>query len=235
MDKSLSISVIIPAFNADKYLYEAIQSIKKQTSPIGEIILVDDGSTDTTATIIHSQFPEVVYVKQENTGPAAARNKGLQIAKGPLIAFLDADDQWLPSKTALQLNAFQEDPSLEIVSGMTTYQFMPESMYRKELYRSAEKKTFHILLSSVIVKKSVFEKTGLLDETLQLSEDQDWFMKVRELGIKTHIIDEVVLQYRIHEKGITANKGTKSLGILQALKKSLDRRRETGKNTLDNF
>ena len=111
------VSVVIPVFNGEAFLREAVQSVLAQKySPI-EIIIVDDGSTDGTATVARSLPETVRYLHQTNKGPAAARNRGIEHAQGSLIAFADADDLWPADKLELQLPYLINDPAIEIVMG----------------------------------------------------------------------------------------------------------------------
>ena len=104
------VSVIIPCFNAEKYIEGAIRSVLLQDWPHVEIIVVDDGSTDRSADIVQKTFPQVTLVKQANQGVSMARNSGIQATHGDWIAFLDADDLWLPEKLASQWSAIQANP-----------------------------------------------------------------------------------------------------------------------------
>ena len=119
-DSPLSVSAIIPAYNARDYLAEAIGSVLWQRHRPVEIIVVDDGSTDGTSEVAAS-FPEVRLVRQPNGGPAATRNRGLSLAEGRIIAFLDADDLWTDDKLAVQLPHFEANPRTDIVLGRRQY------------------------------------------------------------------------------------------------------------------
>jgi glycosyltransferase involved in cell wall biosynthesis len=110
------VSVIIPAYNAERYLIEALDSVRAQGHRPLEVIMVDDGSTDGTAGVV-AQYPDVRYVYQANRGPAAARNAGLRLAQGDLIAFLDADDVWSDDKLAVQLTLLSARAESQIVLG----------------------------------------------------------------------------------------------------------------------
>ena len=212
------VSVVIPAFNGERFLREAVQSVLDQKySPI-EIIVVDDGSTDGTATVARSLSETVRYLHQINKGPAAARNRGIEQAQGSLIAFADADDLWPADKLALQLPYLISDPSIEIVMGRI-----------QQVNLSGEgfgEPAFSVNLGSAIVRRSVFERVGLFDESMRYSEDVDWFMRVREAGAAIMTIEAVTLFYRQHEQNMTRGKSTSELNILKTLKRSLDRRRE---------
>src|SRR5690606_28366702 len=115
------VSVIIPVYNGERYLAEAVHSILAQTVPTLEIIVVDDGSTDGTARVAQRFGDAVCYVYQPNRGPAAARNRGLERARGEIVAFLDADDLWREGKLACQCARLEADPTLDIVLGHTQF------------------------------------------------------------------------------------------------------------------
>ena len=103
------ISVIIPSYNRNKLLKRALDSVLAQTRPADEIIVVDDGSSDGTDIMLKQQFPLVNYLRTENRGVSAARNVGIQHARGDWIALLDSDDEWLPKKIEIQLLAIKQN------------------------------------------------------------------------------------------------------------------------------
>lgn len=116
---AFTISAVIPAYNNGDYITRAIESVFSQTYPADEIIVVDDGSTDTTAERVQSFGERVIFIRQENAGASAARNTGIQAARFDWIAFLDADDEWMPDKLRLQVDLLQRHP--ELVWTMSNY------------------------------------------------------------------------------------------------------------------
>lgn len=213
------VSVVIPVFNGERFLREAVESVLvQQYSPV-EIIVVDDGSTDGTANVARSLSETVRYFYQTNQGPAAARNRGIEHAQGSLIAFADADDLWPAGKLELQLPYLIKNPAIDIVLGRVQ-QVMVSGPTQ------AQEPAFSVNLGSAVIRKSVFERLGLFDETMRYSEDVDWFMRARESGAAIVTIDAVTLFYRQHEENMTRGKSASELNVLKALKKSLDRRRE---------
>ena len=114
MNRDLLISCIVPVYNGARFLAQAIDSILAQTRVDLEIIVVEDGSTDRTPDVAKGYGDRVKYVRQENAGPAAARNRGVAEARGEFIAFLDADDTWAPAKLETQLQWFTDSPNLGI-------------------------------------------------------------------------------------------------------------------------
>jgi glycosyltransferase involved in cell wall biosynthesis len=213
-------------------LREAVQSVLAQNYSPVEIIIVDDGSTDGTAAVAKA-FPDTVrYLHQANQGPAAARNRGIEYARGSLIAFADADDLWPPRKLELQLSSLLRDPKVDIVLGRIQQVLLSEAGTGQTQAKEFTEPAFSVNLGSAVIRRSVFEHVGLFDETMRYSEDVDWFMRAREAGAVIVTIDAVTLLYRQHEQNMTRGKSTAELNVLKALKKSLDRRRErTGSAT----
>ena len=214
------ISVVIPVFNGERFLRAAIQSVLDQKYSAVEIIVVDDGSTDGTASLAQSLSETVRYLHQTNQGPAAARNRGIEQAQGSLIAFADADDLWPKAKLELQLPYFS-DSKIDIVLGRIQQVLLSETVDGP-----APEPAFSVNLGSAVIRRSVFERVGLFDETMRYSEDVDWFMRARESGAAIVTIDDVTLFYRQHDANMTRGKSAAELNVLKALKKSLDRRRE---------
>jgi glycosyltransferase involved in cell wall biosynthesis len=226
------VSVIIPVFNGERFLRDAVQSVREAVHVLDqryssvEIIIVDDGSTDGTATVARS-FPETVrYLHQTNQGPAAARNRGIEQAQGTLLAFADADDLWPADKLALQLPFLMTDPAIEIVMGRIQQVLLSRTVDGQSQTNDFGEPAFSVNLGSAVIRKSVFARVGLFDETMRYSEDVDWFMRAREAGAAITTIDAVTLLYRQHEENMTRGKSTSELNVLKALKRSLDRRRE---------
>ena len=220
------ISVIIPVYNCEKYVAEAIESILAQTYPALEVIVVDDGSTDGTGEIVKS-FPQVKYLFQDNAGTAAARNRGIRAAKGEYIAFLDADDLWLPEKLAQQISAYNVDPDLELVTGLVKQFFSPEmDANRKSKINLLTGPIPGYATIAILVKRDLFDKVGLFHEG-DIVETISWFAKVMEYQLKIKVLPDLVVMRRIHgdNHGIL-HKQDKNKAIARILKLSLDRRRE---------
>ncbi|NEP72062.1 MAG: glycosyltransferase family 2 protein [Okeania sp. SIO2G4] len=219
------ISVIVPAYNAEEYLEEALQSISKQNYEPLEIIVIDDGSTDKTASIAKGFSDKINYIYQENSGPAAARNTGIKIAQGEYIAFLDSDDIWGDNHLEILLNYLTQEPDLEAAMGRVQCMVVKENQQGKKIFEEFGEATINVNLGAGIYKKSVFIKQGYFDPNLQQSEDVDWFMRNKEAGIKIAMLEETTLYYRLHQDNISRDRKRGYSTFLNALKKSLDRRR----------
>jgi glycosyltransferase involved in cell wall biosynthesis len=191
-----------------------------------EILIVDDGSTDGTAGIAKSFQGDVRYVYQPNQGPSAARNTGLKMARGNIIAFLDADDLWPKNKLEIQLACLAANPSVEIVQGRIQCMALSGFAERKPIFTEAGHSFFCLSFASGIFRKEVFDKVGVLDDRLRSSEDVDWFMRAWENNVSMVFLRDVTLFYRRHKRNTTYRKTMRETGFIKALKESLDRRRQ---------
>jgi len=218
------ISAVIPVCNGERFLAEAVESAIRQVPAPFEVIVVDDGSTDGTAGVCRSLGERVRYVFQENAGPSAARNRGLEMARGDFIAFLDADDLWPAGKLDLQLARFRAEPSLEVVLGFSR----PFSEARNGLPGRPidEEPRFMYQLGSGLFRREVFTHAGVFDPELKFSEDVDWFLRAREAGVPMVVLQEVTVLYRQHGGNMTRGRSTRDLGFIRVLQRSLERRRE---------
>jgi glycosyltransferase involved in cell wall biosynthesis len=202
---SASISCIVPVYNGARFLAEALDSILAQTVPPGEIVVVDDGSTDATAEVAKSYGPRVRYTWQANAGPASARNRGIGSTSGDFVAFLDADDRWHPEKTARQMAAFEANPAADIC---ITYL---QNFWVEELAQEREKMRDHAfakpmpgyVLQCLLARRRVFDAIGRLDEAKRLGEDQDWYLRADRAGIVKEIVKEPLVFRRIHQQNIS--------------------------------
>lgn len=224
------VSAIIPVYNGQAFIADAISSIIRQNYDPMEIIVVDDGSTDHTASIVRS-FPFVNYLFQENKGAPAARNRGLQAAKGDLIGFLDADDLWSDDKINLQLSLFNKEPSTEIVVGYTQRMQLIKTTEGNNFFRNYADPVLGMDFIAALIRRSVFDKVGSIDENFLHCDDWDWFMRAKELGVAMRVHREVVRYYRRHDHNITNEMTSENYYAVRMLKRSLDRRRKEKNGT----
>lgn len=207
---NIKVSVIIPTFNSGAYLNEAINSVLNQTYSPFEIIVVNDGSTDSTDNILREYLNDIKYLSQENLGPASARNLGIKAAKGEYIAFLDADDIWLPEKIEKQVDIFRKNPATALVysrfinfddeSGNDMGIF-PDKVYSGSIFDKLLLKT-PILLSTAIIKSSVLFGVGGFNENLFTAEDTNLYLRIG----KTHDIsgmEQVLVKRRKHYSNLS--------------------------------
>lgn len=222
--EQLFVSVIIPVYNGAAFLAEAVESIQRQAYEPLEIIIVDDGSTDGTAQVAANFKGNVSYVYQPNSGAMVARNRGLKMARGNVIAFLDADDFWSDNKLELQLAHLANTPT-EIVLGYTQYVRLSQSKDGIQLEKYPESWP-DLSLGGAVMRRSTFERVGSLDQALPFCDDVDWFLRAKELCVPIVVHPEVVRFYRRHEKNITNQRELDNSYFVKAVKKSLERRRK---------
>lgn len=218
------VSVIIPAYNASEYLSQTLDSVLGQTYRDFEIILVDDGSTDETDQVIAKYRSHLNVVQQENKGPGAARNAGLNIAIGEYLAFLDADDLLTPRKFAIQAAFLDQNPGIDIVySDGFLFRNIPSGeeerlLFSKSIYLnknlSGPERSLKILalknafpIHAAMLRAEIAREIGGFDEARELSILADWDFWYR--AAKTYqfaYLNEVVALYRVIEGGISRNK-----------------------------
>jgi len=223
-----TISVIIPVYNGERFLAEAIQSVLDQTLPPDEIIVVDDGSTDATAQIVHdlaeTAFVSIRYHYQTKRGPSAARNTGIQLAQGNILAFQDADDLWIPRKLQRQLKLLYAEPPADIVIGLT--QQFADATYsaNRELPPLLPEPYADYHLQNKLIRAQLFSVVGLLDEALTYGEDVDWMVRAIQAGAVLRAHPEVVVYYRRHARNLTNQIGWPERHVISALRRALARR-----------
>jgi glycosyltransferase involved in cell wall biosynthesis len=219
------VSVIIPVYNGERYLGGAIENIlAREYRPI-EIVVVNDGSTDNSDAVARRYRKDIVYTAQENRGPGAARNKGLRLASGDIVGFLDVDDLWTDNKLQVQIECLAANPSVEIVLGLTQLMKVRSGEEGEPKFEKWHDPFCALLVGAALFRRSVFDNIGFFDETFYHSEDTDWFLRIREAGVSTRIMEEVSLFYRWHESNMTLDTAECNRYLIRALKKSLDRRR----------
>jgi glycosyltransferase involved in cell wall biosynthesis len=224
------VSVIIPVYNGEKFLEEAIKSVLNQDYDHLECIVVDDGSTDESASIA-KKFERVIYLRQDNTGVASARNRGVQRASGEYLAFLDADDIWDINKLETQINYMEENPDIDY--SVTRHRlFLAEGLkelppwVRKNHY---EKEMVAYIPSALIVRRSAFEIVGNFDESYRIADDSDWFMRARDAGIKLGFVGKNLLYKRVHSQCLTSQIDVTQKEMMKSIKASLQRTKSVDK------
>ena len=181
----MQIGIVIPTYNRAALIERALASVAAQTLPPAEIIVVDDGSTDATAQVIQTKFPEVKYCYQPHTGVSAARNRGIRAARSPWIALLDSDDGWAPGKLARQTEALAQNPTYRVVHTDEIWIRNGRRLQQKNKHRKAGGWVFDQCLplcaispSSVMIHASVFSTVGYFDEDLPACEDYDLWLRI---------------------------------------------------------
>lgn len=223
------ISCIVPVFNGERYLGEALDSILGQTYQSLEIIVVDDGSTDGTATVASNYGDRIRYFFQSNSGPTAARNLGLDVAQGEFVAFLDSDDLWHKEKLSRQMACFEERSELALCITMVQNFWSPEMHKEKEHFRGhrISKPIVGYSAVTLLTRRILFKTVGKFNKGLQHSADTDWFLRAMEKGSPIELLPDVLVYRRLHENNISRKmSGSSKNEYLELVKKHLDRQRQ---------
>jgi glycosyltransferase involved in cell wall biosynthesis len=206
------VSVIIPTYNCESYIARAVESVLDQEDCSYEIIVIDDGSTDNTRQIlapyIDRHTDRLCYILQNNQGVAAARNRGIEIAKGDLIAFLDADDYFLPGKLAAQASIFAQRPDLGIVhSGWQRVDDRGEKILDvcpweniPELDLASWLRWKPVLPSAMMFRREWLQYVGGFDSRFPPAEDTDLVLKLALQGCKSAWLRQITVCYRQHDQ-----------------------------------
>lgn len=211
------VSVIIPTYNRAPLVGAAIASVLDQDYPNLELLVIDDGSTDDTAEVVRQFGPTVRYIEQANAGAARARNRGIELATGELVAFLDSDDLFLPGKLKEQVQCFQQQSALVLVycwfsilddhgrhrlgrrcrlSGPVAQELLAQSMKGP------------LATPTIMVRRSALLEVGPFDESMALSEDTDLWCRLARLG-PIGLVPEVLVQVRRHSGNLSFAPGRK--------------------------
>lgn len=204
------VSVIIPAYNSEKYISDAINSVLSQTYQDHEVIVVNDGSKDNTERIIKPYLKRITYLYQDNKGSAEARNTGIKASKGEYIAFLDSDDVWSPEKLSLQVKFLNDHPDFDLVYGdygtfgengvidenfpLTRKFPRPDGYIFQDLFLRPL-----IFTSTVMLQKKVLEEVGLFDEQFVNGQDYDLWLRIASKH-KIGYVPKVIAMYRQHQE-----------------------------------
>jgi glycosyltransferase involved in cell wall biosynthesis len=219
-----AVSVVIPAFNAERFIRDAVESVLGQTYPAHECIVVDDGSTDATPQIVES-YDDVRLIRQPNLGVSAARNRGAGAATGNVLAFLDADDVCMPERLRHQVRELAERASVCLCAAL----LVDESLTPVRVLRTSPVPTQESLLlregtlsnvsSGSVLSRRLFDAIGGFDERLSTSADWDFLFRALSLGPVSYV-DEPLLLYRSHPGGMSRNVALMDRDITAAYRKA---------------
>jgi glycosyltransferase involved in cell wall biosynthesis len=217
------VTVIIPFCNNARYLDAAIRSVVGQTHVHIELVLVDDGSCDGSAVVAQRHAPPARYIRRENGGAGAARNTGVDGSSGEFIAFCDADDIWMPTKLERQLAVFGQDPGVNAV--FTGVREFEETERPPGSRRRPRERVPGALPSALLIRRSAFEQVGRFAEDLRIGEWADWYVRMRESGLREHWLSEVLVARRLHGENASFLRPEARIEYSRILRAHLRRRR----------
>ena len=222
------VSTVIVVHNGERYLAEAVASVRRQSPAPIEIVIVDDGSTDGTVALAERLGSDIRLVRQPHSGVTISRNRGIEAARGDLIAFLDCDDVWTDAKLATQVPILRDHAEIQVALGYTRRMWAdPErDGAPSETHLTEAELALH--LGAALIRRSTFESVGPFDEAVSRAEDWDWFMRVRERGLPVVVHPEVTLLYRRHGANMTNDAPLGRAALVRKIHRSNGRRRAGG-------
>jgi glycosyltransferase involved in cell wall biosynthesis len=222
----MKVSVIIPIYNGSKYLATTLETVLAQSYPLHEIIVIDDGSTDSSPAILSSYGGRLRVTRQSNRGIAATRNIGLQQTSGELITFIDQDDLWPLDRTKVLVEALQADPTAQVAAGQV--EMLYERARPPHPLDNFDTTFREFFVGSLLVRKELFNILGPFQTGLGYADDVDFMIRRREAKTPTVYVDHVTLRYRLHEENTSRDHSETNRHLMAALRASLHRRRKAG-------
>lgn len=220
-----AVSVIIPAYDAERFLAEAIESVLAQGVEGLELIVVDDGSQDGTAAVARGFGPPVRVMEQENQGIGPARNTGVDVATGELLAFLDADDAWTDGSLAARLRMLSDHPDLDGVFGLV--ENWQDGAAAAMLDVKAGVTAQGPVAGTMLIRRASFQKAGPFTD-VRLGEFIEWYARAVDAGLRFDTLQQVVLRRRVHARSTTATARDRS-AYVRAMQSIIARRRAEGR------
>jgi glycosyltransferase involved in cell wall biosynthesis len=222
----VDVSVVVPLYNTERYVTEAVESLLRQELPPFEVIVVDDGSTDTGPDLVAAWGPPVKLVRQPRGGVGAARNRGVREATGEALAFLDADDVAPPRRLAVQARALEQDRDLDgVIGAIEEFASPGTDGCASAGQRGPRPSRVGRHAGSLLIWRTSFLRVGEFDESTDRAEAIDWFARAAEIGLRLGVVSEVVLRRRLHDASHGMRSHGKESDYLRALHASMKRRR----------
>ena len=220
------VTAAIPVRDGEAYLAEAIESVLAQSRPCDQVIVIDNGSTDSSAAIAAGFGDAVEVVPEPRPGIGAARNAALRAARGDYFAFLDADDIWEREKTALQLTAFEAEPRLQLVFGHVRQFVSPDlDAGAADGLRVPVDPQPGQHLGAMLARREAIEAIGPWPEDVRISDGLTFLLRAGELGLEQEMLAETVMLRRVHGGNHSLDNRDDRREFALLLKRSLDRRR----------
>lgn len=224
--KKPTVSAILPLFNGRRFVKRAVTSMLEQTHPPDEIWIIDDGSTDNGVDVIPNH-PAIRIVRQPNSGVAAARNRGVSVSSGELIAFLDQDDWWTPDKLDKQIAVLQSEPELGFVLAHQLIRLSPGVSKPGWLKpEQVDNPCVGYLPGTLLVRRTTVDRIGPFNTGYRSGSDSEWFFRAKDQGVPMKILDDVLLHREIHSHNQSHDTATANQELLRMVRASLKQRRD---------
>jgi glycosyltransferase involved in cell wall biosynthesis len=225
----VSVSVIVPVRDGERYLEGALRSVLDQAHPELELIVIDDGSTDATPEVIRRMGAGVRAARQPPRGGAAAVNHGVALAGGTFLAFLDADDLWTPGRLATQVAALDGDASLDFVLGHVGHFHSPDLTAEERAAIFCPPAPMPgVARPAMLIRREAYSRVGEADTRWKFGEFIDWHARAVELGLRGLMLPDVVLMRRLHARNSTRQSPEARVDYVRIAREALHRRRGRG-------
>ncbi len=222
----MSVSIIIPAWNAAKTLSDTLDSLSAQSLGATQVIVVDDGSTDETATVAEGHALRPTVYRRPHAGVAAATNAGIRASQARYLAFVDADDLWSPDKLAIQIKLLNSQPGIDAALGLFDSFICPRTpAHLRARFVVPAQAQPGWLTGTLCVRRSVFSRLGMFAEDLSNGFAIDWLDRARKAGICFHMIETVLLHRRLHPGSLSARNRQSDAAMLEMARRAIARRR----------
>jgi glycosyltransferase involved in cell wall biosynthesis len=227
---SPAVSVAMATYNYDRYLPGAVESVLAQTWEDWELVVIDDGSTDATPEVMapYLSDPRVHYHRRPHLGPAAAKSEAVRRSRAPLVAFLDADDVWLPQKLERQLALFRADPDVGVVYSRRwlidphgEYLEYAQPLLHRGWVLEALFRTNFVCFSSAMARRDILQEVGLFDEQLGLAIDYDLWLRMA-LRCRFDYVDAPLVKYRTGHPSLSSRTEERLLTVTQIMRRFLE-------------
>lgn len=229
----MRVSVVVPTFNRAHTLKRCIDSILAQTYKPLEVIVVDDGSTDSTQELLSSYTDKITYIKTDNKGVSAARNFAVEKSKGDWIALLDSDDEWLPNRLNEQNNLLKLFPDLKLIHGDEIWVRNGKRVNQKKIHKKSGGYIYQMCLplccispSASIIKKETYCELGGFDESYPVCEDYDLWLKFTSKYEVGFVEEPIIIKYGGHEDQLSRKYFAMDLWRVRAMHRMLERKLE---------
>jgi len=220
-----TISVIMPVYNGERYLAAALDSVRTQSTAPTEIFVIDDGSTDQSLLIARRYAPVVHCESLSHSGPGAARNRGVTLARGDYLAFLDADDLWTHDKLTNQMAYLQAHPEVDMIFGQVEQFVSPELPREQQPALPAQPLMAGLHVGAMLIRRTSFGKVGPFATNWTIGEFIDWYSRAQIAGLQTAIVPQVVMRRRLHTTNLTRRTQEHRRDYLHILKERLNQKR----------
>ncbi len=227
-----SVSIVIPTYNGSRYILQTIESVLQQTYRDYEIIVVDDGSNEDIKSLLKPFADKISYIRIENSGPAAARNKGIQVSKGEFLALLDHDDIWKPGNLQEKVDFLQRNPGSAMVysypelmdsEGNALHQEYPSVFPNGSVFEDLLLRNWITTFSCTLIRRSIFNRVGLLDERREIMSCDDYDMWLRIADVSSIVFSpDRQVRYRVHDTSLIKNYDISLKSTLAVFAKALN-------------